>query len=110
MHSFDEIEFIEEEYFKSKDSTYKKITGKLKGERFYCEVMSFDDVLSYVMEDGNIKYKNIRRSGLESVFHKLYNMADIMLMVLILGSIMRAPKGSMGGSAPSQIGPQQKKF
>ena len=30
-------------------------------------------------------------------------------MILILGTIMRAPKGGMGGGA-GQVGPKQKKF
>lgn len=71
--------------------------------------MSFDDMLAYVMNDGHIKFKNVRRSSLESAFQRVYNVADIMLMVLILGSIIRAPKGGMGGGG-MQSGPKQKKF
>lgn len=48
MHSFEEVEFIEEEYFRNNDIPHKKITGKLNGERYYCEVLSFDEVLAYV--------------------------------------------------------------
>ena len=111
MNSFQEVEFIEEEYFRSKEATYKKVRGRINSrEVCYCEVMSFDDMLTFVMNDGRIKYQNVRRSSVESAFQRIYNVADIMLMVLILGSIIRAPKGGMGGGGMGQGGPKQKKF
>lgn len=60
MHSFEEIEFIEQEYFRNKEIPYKKVTGKINGEKFYCSVLSFDEIMAIVVADGNIKYKNVR--------------------------------------------------
>lgn len=71
-------------------------------------MLSFDEVLAYVVADGSIKYKNIRRSGAEAALNRVYNLADTLLIIFILGSIIRAPKGGMGG-AP-QMGNQPKKF
>ena len=110
MHSFEEVEFVEDEYFRNKDVAYKKITGKLNGERYYCEVFTFDEVLAYVVNDGTIKYKNIRRSGVEAAFNKVYVFADTLLILFILGNIIRAPKGGMGGRGGPQMGNQAKKF
>ena len=75
-------------------------------------MLSFDEVmayvLAYVLADGHIKYRNVRRNSTEAAFNRVYNLADTLLILFILGSIIRAPKGGMGG-AP-QIGNQQKKF
>ena len=45
---------------------------------------------------------------MEAAFNKVYNLADTLLIIFILGSIIRAPKGGMGG--PPQVGNQIKKF
>ena len=71
-------------------------------------MLSFDEVLAYVVADGSIKYTNVRRSSMEAAFNKVYNLADTLLIIFILGSIIRAPKGGMGG--PPQVGNQIKKF
>ena len=36
MGSFQEIEFVEEEYFRNKEIRLKKVVGKIGNERFYC--------------------------------------------------------------------------
>ena len=54
---------MEEEYLRNKEVIYRKVTGKLKGERYFCEVLSFDEILQCVEQDGHIQYRNIRRSG-----------------------------------------------
>jgi len=42
MNSFEEVQFIEEEYFRNKQIRLKKVTGKINGETYFCEVLSFD--------------------------------------------------------------------
>lgn len=85
----------------------RKITGKLKGEQYYCEVISFDEILKDVIEDGNIPFKNVRRSGFETFLKKIYIVLDTILLLFILRTITKASQGGMG--AP-QMGPQPKKF
>ncbi|MCB0368124.1 MAG: hypothetical protein KDD45_01475 [Bdellovibrionales bacterium] len=72
-------------------------------------MLSFDEVLAYVVQDGTIKYRNVRRSAAESALFWVYNFADTLLILFILASIIRAPKGQGMGGAP-QIGNQAKKF
>jgi hypothetical protein len=42
MNSFEEVQFVEEEYFRNKQIRLKKVTGKINGETYFCEVLSFD--------------------------------------------------------------------
>jgi hypothetical protein len=36
MNSFEEVEFIEEEYFRNKEIRRKKVGGKIGTDRYYC--------------------------------------------------------------------------
>jgi ATP-dependent Zn protease len=108
MHSFEEVEFVEEEYLRNKEVIYRKVTGRLKGELYYCEVMSFDEIMHCVMEDGNIPYKNVRRSGILATLSNVYNFLDAILILFILVTIIRAPSGGAGMGAPQMN--QVKKF
>lgn len=109
MHSFDEVEFIEEEYFRNKEIPLKKVTGKIKGEKFYCKVLSFDDIMALVVADGNIKYKNIRRTSFENGINYVYSIMDTIFILFILKTIMSAGKQGAGGMG-AMAGNQQKKF
>jgi len=85
----------------------RKITGKLKGEHYYCEVISFDEILKDVIEDGNIPFKNVRRSGFENLLKKIYIVLDTILILFIIRTISKASEGAI---SRAQMGPQPKKF
>jgi ATP-dependent Zn protease len=63
--------------------------------------------LDYCVKDGHIKYKNVRRTGVEVILNQVYNVLDMFLIIFIIASILRAPKGAMGRQS---AGPEKKKF
>lgn len=64
MSSFEEVSFVEEEYFRNKEIRRKKVEGRIGKERYYCEVLSFEEILEEVVRNGHIKYQNVRRTGI----------------------------------------------
>lgn len=71
-------------------------------------MLSFNEILDYVVKDGHIKYRNERRTGVEVILNQLYNVLDLFLIIFIIATIVRAPKGAMGGR--QAMGPEKKKF
>jgi cell division protease FtsH len=61
-----------------------------------------------VVKNGHVKYTNIRRTGIEVVFNRVYNFLDMLLIIFIIGTIVRAPKSSQMGRQGT--GQQPKKF
>lgn len=66
-------------------------------------------MLDYVIQDGHIKYTNIRRTGLEVALNQIYNVIDFFVIVIILSAVVKAPKENMGGR-PGLAPNNKKKF
>lgn len=107
---FKEVLFVEEEYFYSKNIKSKKVEGVINNQIFYCYVNSFDQFYDTVAKNGNLSYRNERRSGLEFPMQKFFLVLDTISLAMILGIILvRRKKGGMEGMG-QMGGIKNKKF
>lgn len=60
-----------------------------------------------MVNDGTIRYTNIRRTGFEAFLYSIYQFMDTLFLLFIIGSIRSAPKTGVGRQG---FGPQPKKF
>lgn len=65
--------------------------------------------MAMVVADGNVKYKNIRRTSFENGINAVYNVMDTIFILFILRTIVSVGKGAMGKGG-GMMGNQQKKF
>ena len=96
MKSFEQVEFVEEEYFRNKEIRRKKIVGKKGGEKYYCQVLSFEEIMNLVVADDHIKYKNVRLTGVQVLINQAYIICDLILLAFIISTILKAPQGASG--------------
>lgn len=61
--TFQDVEFIEEEFLIANEKTIKKVSGTLEnGQKFVTYVASFEKIYEKVAKNPNIKYHNRRNS------------------------------------------------
>lgn len=66
--------------------------------------------MNLVIADGHIKYKNVRRTGLQVLLNQTYIICDLILLAFIISSILKAPQGASGMGGKQMGGIEKKKF
>jgi ATP-dependent Zn protease len=77
----------------------KKIEGKINNQVFFAYVLSFEAFMNVVLNNPEIKSKNVTRTGFDAYLNKFYIVMDIFSIIVIImiirGSLKKA-EGQLG--------------
>lgn len=91
VDTFQDVEFIEEEFLIANEKTVKKVIGTLDSkQKFVTYVASFEKIYEKIAKNPQIKYHNRRNSQFEVLLNHIYSVLDIISLVIILALIYKS--------------------
>ena len=90
----------------------KKIQGKINDQVFFAYVLSFEEFMKVVLDNPEIKSKNILRTGFDAYLNKFYTVMDvisIMVIIMIIRGSLKKAEGQFGKRMGGAMG-KSKRF